>query len=349
MNPQIVPIQRQDSLRDERMLFVRNEGILQAMIKAPLIVASLIIFALGIPIQTSFSSTRSLDLIIYPDGSTHVFSVIDVDPLEPDYKVKLFGTTIDNFVVIGENGFLLSSNVTGEIVKVDTFGVSSISVDYDTHDLVSKEGRIWTFSIDSSSDYSLLMPENTVIVGMSNYPLSMESVDEQSKLILPAGEAQIEYLFSSPPISSPDPNPPPTSAPKDSEMEAQTILLIGVVVAAAGIAGLTVVRKSRQKSQELIVEKPSTPTQEKVEEKSLDVETIFKLKPELREDDKEIVKFLQSKGGQALESDLRKKFLQPRTTMWRAVKRLERHGIVEIVKKDLQNLVVLKKELEEEQ
>jgi len=40
---------------------------------------------------------------------------------------------------------------------------------------------------------------------------------------------------------------------------------------------------------------------------------------------------------------------QPRTTMWRAVKRLERHGIVEIEKKELQNLVKLKKKLEEDQ
>ena len=48
----------------------------------------------------------------------------------------------------------------------------------------------------------------------------------------------------------------------------------------------------------------------------------------MREDDKEIVKFISEKGGQVFESDLRKKFLQPRTTMWRAVKRLEREGIV---------------------
>ncbi len=35
--------------------------------------------------------------------------------------------------------------------------------------------------------------------------------------------------------------------------------------------------------------------------------------------------------------------------MWRAVKRLERLGVVEIIKKDTQNLVKLRDELEEEQ
>ena len=79
-----------------------------------------------------------------------------------------------------------------------------------------------------------------------------------------------------------------------------------------------------------------------------DPENIFRLRPNLREDDKEIINFIFNNGGQALESELRKKFLQPRTTMWRAVKRLERQGIIEIVKKDLQNLVKLRNDLEEE-
>ena len=80
---------------------------------------------------------------------------------------------------------------------------------------------------------------------------------------------------------------------------------------------------------------------------SLDPESIFKVKQDLREDDKEIINFLSANGGQAYESELRKKFLQPRTTMWRAVKRLERQGIVDVVEKDLQNLVKLKSSLED--
>ena len=48
------------------------------------------------------------------------------------------------------------------------------------------------------------------------------------------------------------------------------------------------------------------------------------------------MKFIFNNGGEVLESDLRKKFLQPRTTMWRAVKRLEREGVITIEKKDLQ-------------
>ena len=61
----------------------------------------------------------------------------------------------------------------------------------------------------------------------------------------------------------------------------------------------------------------------------------------LRDDDKDIVRFISESGGVVLESDLRKKFMEPKTTMWRAVKRLERSGIITTTKKDMQNQVRL--------
>ena len=130
-----------------------------------------------------------------------------------------------------------------------------------------------------------------------------------------------------------------------------TIVIIGGAVAAAGIAGALLFRKSKSASKSQLVEKPIESTSKPVDtlSESFGPQTVFSLRPDLRDDDKEIVNFLFENGGQALESELRKKFLQPRTTMWRAVKRLERQGVIEISKKDLQNLVKLKKELEKEE
>ena len=346
MNPQIVPIQRQDSLRDERMLFVRTEGILQTMIKAPLILAGLIVVAVAMPLQHSFSSTRGLDLIVYSDGSTHIFSEIEVDPLQSDFEIKLFGTEIDNFVAIGENDFLLSGEIIGDSVLVETFGSSTVSINYDTHDLVSKDGRIWTFDIDSPSEFSLLMPQNSVIVGMSNFPLSMEIVDEKSRLILPSGQTQIDYIFGAPTPIPAIPNPSENRTSFDS-----ILIAIGSAIVAAGVGGAIMYKKSKRKVSVPQITKPESVIESKLQtsETPLDVETIFKLRPDLREDDKEIIKFIFENGGEAKESELRKKFLQPRTTMWRAVKRLERQGIIEIEKKELQNLVRLTKKLEEEE
>lgn len=343
MNPEIVPYHRKDSFREEGMLFVRTEGILQTMVRVPLIVAGLLIVAVAMPIQNSFGLTRSLDLIIYPDGSTHITSEFQVDSQQPDFEVDLFGTTIDNFVAIGENGFLLESQIIENKATIETLGVSSVSVEYDIHDLVSKEGRVWSFMINAPIDYSLLMPENTVIVGMSNLPISMEILEDQPKLQLPEGNAQIDYIFGAPSVTTPPTQPIPVP---DTNNDNSLIMIGGAIAAAAGIIGVLYSQKSKRVSKKpLVVEESTTQTQVK----TLDPETIFRLRPDLREDDKQIVSFIFENGGQAKESELRKKFLQPRTTMWRAVKRLERYGVIEIEKKDQQNLVKLKDELEEEQ
>ena len=330
MNQEIVPIHRKESLREDGMLFVRTEGILETMVNTPLIIAGLMLVALTIPIQTSFGSTRALDLTLYSDGSAHVSAKLDVDTLEPDFEVSLFGPSVDNFVAVGENGFLLSSEIIGDKVTVHTFGSSTITIDYDIHDLISKDGRVWSFSLDAPTDYSLLMPANSIIVGMSTLPSNMALINDQIKLELDTGLSEITYILST---SNPPANP--QINPEQPTSDISTITLIGALVATA-VAGVVILMKRKQTKSETKID-------------PLDPETIFSLRPELREDDKDYIKFISKNGGQALESELRKKFLQPRTTMWRAVKRLERQGIIEISKKDLQNLIKLKKELEEEE
>ena len=331
----IEPTQSNQSLGDDGILFVRNEGIFDTMVKTSLLVASMIIAAALIPIQSSFSSPRDLDLIIYPDGSTHISAEIDIDPFLTDYELNLFGSTIDNLVVVGDNEFLLDTDIIHDSVLIQTFGSSIISIEYDIHDLVSKQGKLWTFSLDSPSNFTLLLPQNSAIVGMTNLPINMEIINDQNKLTLPSGKTEIDYLFSNT-ISNPIPD-------TETETNYFSYAIIGGVIIIILIGAVIIIR-TKQKNLKPVSHNP-------IIEKNniLDLETIFKLKPDLREDDKELVTFIFNNGGKALESELRKKFLQPRTTMWRAVKRLEREGVIEIEKKDLQNLVKLRKNMEEEE
>jgi len=336
MKPEIVPIHRKEFLQEDGILFVRTDGILETMVKAPLILASFIIVVLTIPIQTSFSSTRTLDLIIQSDGSTHISSQIDVD--SSDFELSLFGSSIDNFIAIGENGSSLPENIIDDKAIVDTLGSSSITVNYDIHDLITKEGRVWTFSFDSPSNYSLLLPENSVIVRMSVLPNNMKQIDGQIKLELFSGPAQIDYIFGITSEST-------TTNQLEYTLDFLTAgLIIGPIITASIVAAILIKKKQSKSLQIHVVES----SEKQSESKSLDTHTIFNLRPEMRQDDKEIVKFISENGGQVFESDLRKKFLQPRTTMWRAVKRLERLEVVEIYKKDLQNMVKLRNDLEEE-
>ncbi len=315
------------------MLFVRTDSILETMMKGPLILASLVLVSVIMPLQSSFSSTRSLDLVIYQDGSAHVKATFDADPLEPVYEINLFGPNVDNLVAVGENGFLLPSETSGDKATVETFGLTSFTIEYDVHDLISKEGRIWTFMLESPLEYSLLMPRNSVIVGMSNLPVNMNVAEEQTQFTLPNGTTEINYVLDTTgPIVT-----PPDDEMIGSDFDYNLLFVIPPIVAVGIIASLFMRKKRRVASE-----------QPQPISSSTDAETILEKRPEIREDDKEIIKFIAEEGGQVLESDLRKKFLQPRTTMWRAVKRLERQGLVETEKKDLQNLVKLKKEVSEE-
>ena len=336
MNLQQIVAQKHQSPGGE-MLLVRNTDILSTMVKIPIVVIGLVLVALSAPIQQSFGSSRTLDFTIYPDGSTHVFYELDVDPLELEITVELFGEMIENITITDEDGFLLSNEINHNLAVIETFGASHISIDYDTQDLVSKTGKIWTFSIDAVEQYSVVTPKNSVIIEMSNFPISMQVENDQSRLVFPSGETSISYYIST--LASAQ---PVQQAVEDNGIDDQLILYIGGIAASAIIASLVIAkRRSRTaESTEIIKDEESKP-------QIPDPESIFKAKQDLREDDKEIVNFIAANGGQAYESELRKKFLQPRTTMWRAVKRLERQGIIEIEKKDLQNIVKLKSSLED--
>ncbi len=337
MNQQTVVPYWQDRSPEDGMLFVRTKSIFKSMERAALVAVGLIVMAISMPVQSAFGTVKTLDLIVYPDGTTHITTEISTNPLNPDFLVNLVGPTIDNLVAEDENGFLLSTDIEENTAIVTTLGTSTISLNYDNHDLVSKEGRIWSFKINSPVEFSVLMPSNIVIVGMSTYPLNLQTIDEQSLLLLPSGPVEMSYFFGVSEI------PPPTNNPEQNSDN--SIYLIGGGIAAAGAIAAILMKRSKhntKKTTEII-------TNQETIEKPLDVETIFEHIPELREDDKQLVSFISVNGGQAYESELRKKFLQPRTTMWRAVKRLERYGIVEIEKKELQNLVRLKKKLEDEQ
>jgi uncharacterized membrane protein len=337
MNQQMVVPYWQDRSQEDGILFVRTKGILTSMARASLLAVGLIVMAISMPIQSTFGTVRTIDLVVYPDGTTHVSSEISADVLKPDFSVDLFGPTVDNLVAEDENGFLLSVDTKENTAVVTTLGASNISLNYDIHDLVSKEGRIWSFNFNSPVEFSVLMPNNIVIVGMSTYPLNLQTIDEKSLLLLPSGTVEINYFFGVSEI------PPPNTVPEQSSDN--SIYYIGGGIVAAGAIAAVLINRSKKSSTKTISE--TIPNQE-ISEKPLSIETIFEQIPELREDDKQLISFISENGGKAYESELRKKFLQPRTTMWRAVKRLERYGIVEIEKKELQNLVRLKKKLEDE-
>jgi len=284
---------------------------------------------MSVPLQHSFGSNRTLDFSLFPDGSTHVTYSLESDPFLPDTQVSLFGNSIENLVVEDENGFLLSAQSENNLLQVETLGSSNILINYDTYSLVSKDGKIWSFEVDSPVEINVKMPENSVIVGMSTFPIDMNVDSDRTTILLPSGSAEITYFLT---VAESSQILPPEEVTQGDD---NSILYVaGGAAAAAVIAAIAIKMRARPKTVS------STQTASMEEPEQFNIEKVLEM-PDLREDDKDIIKFIHENGGNALESDLRKKFLLPRTTMWRAVKRLERHSLIEITKKDQQNLIKL--------
>jgi len=302
------------------------------MARVPLAVFVLILLAMSVPLQHSFGSNRTLDLFLFPDGSTHVTYSLESDPFLPDAEVSLYGDLFENLVVEDENGFPLSTQSENNILEVETLGSSNILINYDTYSLISKDGKIWSFEINSPVEFNVIMPQNSVIVGMSTFPIDMDVTSDRTKLLLPSGMAEITYFLAVAESSQVLPSE------ETSVTEGDNSMMYVVGGAAVAIAAITVIAIKMKNKPKQIVTSSQTTILEKNE--PFNIEKVLEMS-DLREDDKEIIKFIHENGGSALESDLRKKFLLPRTTMWRAVKRLERHELIEITKKDLQNLIKL--------
>ena len=179
----------------EGILFVRINYILTTMVRAPVVAACFLLLTLSSFVQYAMGSPKSLDFTIYADGTTHVLYQTDVDSQSPDFILNVYGNNIENLVVQDGNGTLLSSKVNASTISVATLGASTIKVDYDTPDLISKNGKTWTFRMNSPIDYSILLPKNTVIVGMNVSPLGMQVVDDQSLISLPSGSSEINYVI----------------------------------------------------------------------------------------------------------------------------------------------------------
>ena len=119
----------EDSKNDGMLLSPTEALILMA--RVPLAVFVLILLAMSVPLQHSFGSNRTLDLFLFPDGSTHVTYSLESDPFLPDTEVSLYGDSVENLVAEDENGFPLTTQFEKNILQVETLGSSNNLINYD--------------------------------------------------------------------------------------------------------------------------------------------------------------------------------------------------------------------------
>jgi hypothetical protein len=72
------------------------------------------------------------------------------------------------------------------------------------------------------------------------------------------------------------------------------------------------------------------------------VTDIIRQKGNLKPEEKEILFYISEKEGAAFEGEIRNKFILPKTSLWRLLKRLERENLIEVMKIGGQNLIKLR-------
>ncbi|MEM3197090.1 MAG: winged helix-turn-helix transcriptional regulator [Conexivisphaerales archaeon] len=207
----------------------------------------------------------------------------------------------EGITVSYSNGSPALYSINGKNLTIVPDVNGTISVNYFTDSIVGKNNISWFISINTPYELKLILPQNASLVSMNSIPNSIGETDSSIYLILGAGNWTISYIM--PPPSK---GVTPTSPNYELEITA-TIIIVAV------ISGYIVIRRRKSRLN----------------------------KVEVRELDNQIINYLKSKGGSAKESEIRQKLVIPKTTAWRAIKRLEREGKVKVIKADRENIIVL--------
>lgn len=148
--------------------------------------------------------------------------------------------------------------------------------------------------------------ETVVLAGGASTTVEfMVTKTNEGTYSLEVGELNSEFTMK---------NPPPLVPP-------EYLIAIAVIIAVGGGGGFVFLKR-----------------------RPVGAERIVKERPELRQEDQEVIQFIAERGGKALEAEIREAFPDlPRTTLWRLVRRLEKLEIVSVQKIGLQNQIELKK------
>ncbi len=290
---------------------------------------TLLLFILTInPIYAEQTYTPStLVMTFFEDGVVQVEYEIKANITYPTIDIALFGEVYENIIIVNHDGIPLDYTLIAGGIVVDTLGSSAVKITYFTSDLTTKSGRIWTLTADTPTKARIILPSEATIISLSNIPTEIKSFDGQTLLTMPEGRLEVTYTLAvMVPATSPTPAPTPSS-----EFEAYW----GVLTIAAIIIVVIIFAVFR------FWRKPKPPAAVS-EKRAIDVENIFRQKPQLRFEDREAVQFIAECGGEAFEKDIRNRLKLPRTTIWRMMQRLEREDIAEIHKIGGENLIRLK-------
>lgn len=119
-----------------------------------------------------------------------------------------------------------------------------------------------------------------------------------------------------------------------------TLIIAGVAILLVAAGAYAYTRRSRPPP-------PPPKAAPKSDDGAVNLESVFQKHPDLRVDDREVIRFLAERGGEAFANEIRDRFDIPRTSAWRMIRRLISAGVVEERKIGGQSLIYVAKRYRE--
>ncbi|HXV45391.1 MAG TPA: hypothetical protein VD736_01830 [Nitrososphaera sp.] len=162
----------------------------------------MLLAAMAIPpsyAQEGDYSSESLFMAVFANGDALVeYDVSIADPLDDEVRIKLFGETrINDLIVVDFEDQLVDYRIgeTPNEIVLDTPGVSNVRISYTTPDLVDKEVGIWTFSLNTTIGLTVRLPQDSVLVDYEPIP-SIRPIGDQVLLTFnKPGSIRVDYAI----------------------------------------------------------------------------------------------------------------------------------------------------------
>jgi uncharacterized membrane protein len=143
-------------------------------------------------------SVNSLFIGIFSNGD-----VLIQDDIKPkvgvmELSVKLLGENVTNLSIKNYSSHELPYyvNVNSNELSIKPQGSSPIRITYETSTLVDKVGRLWTFSVNSTSTFTLKLPNDVVVTSLGEHPPRLiRRLGGQEILTFDPGRAIVKYIL----------------------------------------------------------------------------------------------------------------------------------------------------------
>jgi uncharacterized membrane protein len=135
---------------------------------------------------------------IFSNGDALIQQDIKSNPLAKELSIGLIGTNVTNLVVKNYSSHSLSYYVIvkSNELRIKSQGSSEIRITYITPTIVDKQDRIWTFSINSTSKFTVKLPNDAVVTSLGEHqPNLIRRLGEQELLTFDAGKSTVNYIL----------------------------------------------------------------------------------------------------------------------------------------------------------